>query len=369
VTFRRSLSPAQAFVTAIVVVAFLGVLDRLTGPDLSFSIFYLLPVAIATWWGGRFEGIVVGMASAMSWLMADVFVDPVRMHTLTPYWEAVVQLGFFIAFSETLSRLRVRAERERKFLTEVQRNLLPASFPAIEGLDVACSWEPALAVGGDYYDVIDLGHQRLGFCIADVSGKGMDAALIMSNLQAAVRVLARRESSPARLCEELNRHLCDSVTVGRFITFFYGVLDVASGRLLYTNAGHPAPLLLRRDGSMLRLKRGGPVLGFFRDHEWLEGEELLDAGDRLLLVTDGLTEARNDDDDEFGEERVGAALAAHSTLDGRMVIEALLNDVRRFNRGHFEDDVTLMTIALIDGDAAAGVTRPPGRDDRRARSI
>jgi hypothetical protein len=143
--------------------------------------------------------------------------------------------------------LRMRAEqRELERASEIQRALLPSALPQISGVEIAAAWQPARSVSGDYYDVIDLGEERYGVLIADVSGKGLPAALLMSNLQAAVKAFAPQCDGAATLCDRVNRLICANVTAGRFVTFFYAVLHAAERRLVYSNAGHNAPVLCRR---------------------------------------------------------------------------------------------------------------------------
>jgi hypothetical protein len=187
---------------------------------------------------------------------------------------------------------------------EIQRHLLPKSLPRIAGYELAARWQPSATVGGDYYDVIDLGGDRFGLCIADATGKGMPAALLMSNLQAAVRALAPGTDSPAELCRLINEILCGSGSASAFVSFFYGVLEARNGSLRYSNAGHNHPILLRRDGAVERLGVGGLVLGAFPDREYGEAELRFAPGDRLLLFTDGITEAWRADEEMFGEERL-----------------------------------------------------------------
>ena len=148
---------------------------------------------------------------------------------------------------EISEKLRLQ-EQEMSEALSIQMRLLPAEIPQAPGYEIAADWRPARIVGGDYYDVLRFDENTLAFCIADVAGKGMPAALLMSNLQAAVRGLASPSVSPAELCEAINRLLCRSIGGDRFITFFYAVLDIPTGRLRYTNAGHPTPLVIRRDG-------------------------------------------------------------------------------------------------------------------------
>lgn len=247
-------------------------------------------------------------------------------------------------------------EREFEKAREIQQALLPGRIPQAPGIEIAGAWQPARAVGGDYYDVLELGDGRLALVIADVSGKGIPAALLMSNLQAAVKALAYESAAPRDLCERVNRVISSNISVGKFITFFYGVLDTRTMRLRYSNAGHLWPILWRAAGGVERLDAGGLILGVSSSAVYEQDEVALEPGDRLLLFTDGLSEAFNSRDEEFGEERlaelVGAAEAATAADIGQSVLRA----VAEFTNNNFHDDATLIAVAVqpAAGTAAAG---------------
>jgi sigma-B regulation protein RsbU (phosphoserine phosphatase) len=195
-------------------------------------------------------------------------------------------------------------EQELSRASEIQQGLLPKTLPQLPGVQIAGAWQPARTVSGDYFDVIQLDEHRLGICIGDVAGKGITAALLMANLQAAFRVFATPEAAPASVCSKLNTFLCGNVAPGKFITFFYAVLDANERTLSYENAGHSPGLLLRSSGQVEVLKGDGAVLGLLPEWSYKGSVVRLDAGDRLLLFTDGVTEAANRQEEEFGEERL-----------------------------------------------------------------
>jgi sigma-B regulation protein RsbU (phosphoserine phosphatase) len=182
--------------------------------------------------------------------------------------------------------------------------------------------------------------------IADVSGKGMSAALLMSNLQAALKATASEQVQPEQLCAKVNRIICGNVSPGRFITAFYGLLDGSRNRLIFTNAGHNAPILARRDGSCLRLGEGGVPLGLFPDWNYEGGEVQFAAGDRLVLFTDGVTEVSSAAGEEFGEERLVTVLLENRHLSAGELQEKILAEVAKFSGGRFEDDATLVVLAV-----------------------
>jgi sigma-B regulation protein RsbU (phosphoserine phosphatase) len=246
-------------------------------------------------------------------------------------------------------RVRRHADAaERRDLAEalkIQRRLLPQQIPQVDGWEIAASWQPASGVGGDCFDAIRFSDGRLAISIADVVGKGIPAALLMSNLQAAVRAFASEAVEPQALCQQVNRILCGNIAEGRFISFFYAVLDAAHGVLTYANAGHYLPALVRADGSVERLGAGGPVLGVIAGAEYEQAHVLLAPGDRLVIFTDGLTEARNADDDEFGETRLIDAAVRHRACSAPALQARLVDAVAAFTGGRLQDDATLIVAA------------------------
>jgi serine phosphatase RsbU (regulator of sigma subunit) len=246
-----------------------------------------------------------------------------------------------------LENLRLEdQQREFEKAREIQQGLLPREIPRIPGFQIAGAWQPARSVGGDYFDIFPLGEDRLALVIADVSGKGLAAALLMSNLQAAVKAFAAETVSTRELCERVNRMICGHIMAGKFITFFYGILDTRTRTLRYTNAGHNPPLLRSAGGRLQSLDRGGTVLGLFRDTPYEDAELALQIGDRLLLFTDGLSEAANDLEEEFGEGRLAALLATAEPADAEALKESVLRSVTEFCNGDFRDDATLIVVQV-----------------------
>jgi sigma-B regulation protein RsbU (phosphoserine phosphatase) len=240
-----------------------------------------------------------------------------------------------------------RQAQEYEEALEIQQALIPKQIPQASGLEMAGSWRPARIVGGDYFDVFKFSETRLGLCIADVSGKGMPAALLMSNLQAVVKALATESIAPKELVEKVNRVMWRNTTEAKFITLFNAVLDVESRSLRYTNAGHNAPILTRRDGAQLRLDHGGVILGAFQESEYEQGEVDLRPGDRLVLFTDGVSEAVNVEGEEFGEERLVEASLHDRELVAEAMHQSLLRCVTEFCSGEFDDDATVLVVAVL----------------------
>ena len=208
------------------------------------------------------------------------------------------------------------------------------------------TWKPARAVGGDYYDLLRLGDTQLAVCIGDVAGKGMPAALLMSALQAAVRASATPDVVPADLCERVRRVIVQSLTGGRFVTFFYCTVDTAAHRIRYCNAGHNPPVLVRADGSAIRLDKGGPALSRLFRTPFDTGEEELRDGDRIVLFTDGGSEARDAAGNDYGEERLEKVIAANRQSKARELIATIVDSVSSFSEGRTDDDLTLVAVAV-----------------------
>jgi sigma-B regulation protein RsbU (phosphoserine phosphatase) len=239
-----------------------------------------------------------------------------------------------------------RQGREIEEARAIQLGFLPKEIPQIAGYEIAGAWQPARIVGGDYYDVLAFGEDTLGLCIADVAGKGMPAALLMSNLQAAVRGLASSLLSPEILCERLNSLICRNIANDRFITFFYAHLDGASRNLRYANAGHNAPIVAHRDGTHDRLEEGGGVLGIFQSQQYVAGTYTLLPGDRVLLFTDGVAEAARPDGEEFGDARLVQLLRENCEASVEQLQKTILDTVGTFCSGNWHDDATLIAIAV-----------------------
>ncbi|MEO6236383.1 MAG: SpoIIE family protein phosphatase [Vicinamibacterales bacterium] len=298
----------------------------------------LLPVVVMTGWGS------VDLAvEAMRRGVRDFVQKP---------WDNGHLLATLRHEIETGRERRREDAAQRRELAEalrIQTRLLPQTVPQIDGWELAVSWQPASGVGGDCFDAIRFSDSRLALSIADVVGKGIPAALLMSNLQAAVRAFASEAAEPQALCQQVNRILCGNIAEGRFISFFYCVLDATAGVLTYTNAGHYLPMLIRAEGSVERLGIGGPVLGVFRNAEYEQASVTVGAGDRLVLYTDGLTEARDAADEEFGETRLLDAAIAHRACSAPSIQARLTAAVAAFSGGALQDDATLMVLAADQG--------------------
>jgi sigma-B regulation protein RsbU (phosphoserine phosphatase) len=235
-------------------------------------------------------------------------------------------------------------EMELQRAREIQQSLLPREIPQLPGFEVAGAWLPARSVSGDYYDVLRLGGHRLGICIADVAGKGISAALLMANVQAAVRAFANDSENPARLCSKVNSLLHENIAIGKFVTFLYGILDAETRTFQYCNAGHLYPILVSA-GSVRIFEQGGAVLGVFPAWSYEDSIIKLRAGDRLLLFTDGITEAADADGREFEGASIATFVKSNIALSANELNSRLLAQVTAHCGAQFQDDATLLVIA------------------------
>jgi sigma-B regulation protein RsbU (phosphoserine phosphatase) len=237
-------------------------------------------------------------------------------------------------------------EQEMDKAREIQEGLLPKKIPQVRGLEVAGAWQPASVVGGDYYDVLKFSDTKIGICIGDVVGKGISAALLMANLQASFRAFASEEVSPGTLAGKLNDVVANNIAADKFVTFCYCTIDAAENRLTYASAGHWPPILFHKSGEGVFLREGGAPLGIFPNRNYEDVGLPLDSGDRLVLYTDGLTEAMDPDEQEFGERRLVEMVSRNIALSAAELLAAIRKEVVGFCNGNFHDDFTLVVVAV-----------------------
>jgi len=245
---------------------------------------------------------------------------------------------------ESMRKLREREalERELEIAREVQRELLPRQPPNVAGLELGGLCLPAVGVGGDYYDFLPFAEDRVGIVVADVSGKGIPAALLMAGLQASVRTLALPSLSPAEINRRLNDLLLRSTSESRYATLFLAFYDGRSQSLVYSNAGHYPPLHLGRDG-FRKLREGGQPLGLLEESRYGEGAAELAPGDLLVLYTDGVVEASGPNGDEFGEGRLAEVVRRNRHLPLPGILSTVISELERFRGGvPPHDDITLV---------------------------
>ena len=236
-----------------------------------------------------------------------------------------------------------RAAQELEIAKQVQARLFPQTLPAVATLEYAGACIQARQVGGDYHDFLDLGRGRFGLVIADISGKGIAAALLMANLQANLRSqCAIALDEPERLLRSVNQLFFENTDESSYATLFFAEYDDQMRRLRYANCGHLAALLLRRDRTVERLDSTGTVLGLFKEWDCCITELRLFPGDTLALYTDGVTESFNQAGEEFGERRLIEALERYRELPAKAAIASIVDEVQRFSPHEQYDDITLI---------------------------
>jgi serine phosphatase RsbU (regulator of sigma subunit) len=237
-----------------------------------------------------------------------------------------------------------RAAHEIELARQVQAKLLPQTGPLLRSLEYAGRCVQARAVGGDYYDFLDAGEGRVGLVLADVSGKGLAAALLVASLHASLRSQSRDGDLVSQL-RTVNRLLYEATETNRYATLFLGRFDDADRRLCYVNCGHNPPLVLRRDGALERLAPTAMVVGLVADWTSETAEVALAPGDLLAIYSDGITEATDRRGEEFGEARLVQILQDNRDRDARALLDVVFEQVRAFSDGEQADDQT-MVIAL-----------------------
>ena len=300
----------------------------------------ILPVVVMTAWG-----TVELAVAAMHKGVGDFVLKPWDNAKLLEILRTQVAQGRERRKAQKLESQSDILQSEILEARKIQEGLLPRAIPRLPGFEISGMWQPSSIVGGDYYDIFELDESAVALCIGDVVGKGMPAALLMSNLQAAIRGVATGTLQPRELCAKVNRGIRGNLAPEKFISLFYGVLDARARELTYANAGHNAPFLTRSDGTLFRLDQGGPVIGVLGGGVYNQGKASLESGDRLVLFTDGVTEAANRADEEFGEERLKRLLMENRSLGAPELQKKILGTVEEFCGGNFRDDVTLVVVS------------------------
>jgi sigma-B regulation protein RsbU (phosphoserine phosphatase) len=236
-------------------------------------------------------------------------------------------------------------KEEIRLAARIQADLLPSTAPLVEGYDIAGKSVPAQVVGGDYFDFIPTGDHRMAVCLADVSGKGLPASLLMANVQATLRGQTLLNVSPQVCVERANKLLFLSTSAEKFVTLFYAILDPKLHQLSFSNAGHDNPFLLSTDGRIQRLRTGGVVLSILEDFPYEEETVSLGQGDVLVVYSDGITEAANNSEVQFGEERLAGVIQEHRGESASGLMEHIIKEVKAFAGGMAQaDDMTLVVV-------------------------
>jgi len=261
--------------------------------------------------------------------------------------QMAIALHYILLIDQVTEQEKLRSEIE--IAKQMQAQLFPQRIPAMKTLDYTGICKAAREVGGDYYDFLEIGPGRLGLAVADISGKGISAALLMASLQALLRSHAHLHGDRAELLVwDINRLMYSSTTEGKYASLFYGFYDDLSRLLVYVNAGHLPPILRRKDGSIQRLKTGGMVVGMMPDTSYRQETVQLQPGDILLLFSDGITEAMNTKEQEFGEERLLPLISSLTDLPAASLSDAILDRIADYvGTAPQHDDSTLVVIKVL----------------------
>ena len=340
-------------------VALLALLDYVAPLELSFLTFYVAPVLFLVWFVGPGAGFVGAGFSAAFWVWEDL-LSAHRHPTFTLQvtdWNLAIRAIFLALFVWVVAELKRALERERhlaqerlehdvQIAEEVQRRLFPRLDPEIRGVDCHGVCRPARGVAGDYFDYLALGKGRTGIAVGDVAGKGLPAALLMASLQGSLRslaILSNGAAGASRLVGDLNSQLHALTEPNRFATFFWAVFDETGRDVTWVNAGHNAPMLLRASGAVERLGPSGPPLGAIPVAAYRQSATALEPGDLLVIFTDGVTEAVDEGQQEFGEARLETLLRESRGETANLVCETIVTAVREFEAGAPQnDDITLV---------------------------
>ena len=248
--------------------------------------------------------------------------------------------------AEQARKASVEAEEEQQLSAEIQRKLLSLKLPEQHGITVSGDSRSMRYVGGDYCHLTPLTASKFAVSIADVAGKGVPGALLTASLRGLEKSIVTHDVHPQQLCSSLNEALSEIMPIGRFVSFFFAVLDTESRTLCYSNAGHNPPVLVRDDGSAVELRTGGGVLGLFAEWSYEQAQLKLESGDRLVLYTDGITEVESRDDEEFGIERVKQIVVNNRGRSADEIQRRLMQEVTGHCEGRFQDDATVVVIAV-----------------------
>ncbi len=354
-SFLRRQPPGVLTAAGLAAIAVLAVVDYVAPPDVSFLIFYVGPVLFLVWFVGRAAGYLGATASAGYWAYEDVLSPHAYASLPVADWNIAVRYLFLLVFVHVVAELKRAVERERLAAQErlerdvviaqaVQARLFPQKVPKSAGLECHGVCRPARGVAGDYYDFLEIGGGALGIALGDVAGKGISAALLMASLQGALRSHASlSDEGPAETARDINEQIHGLTDSNRFATFFWAIYDEASRALTYVNAGHNPPMLLRATGALERLAAGGPPLGVFAGSRYEQRTVTLAKGDVLLVFSDGITEAPNGAEEEFGEARLERLLRDRRELPAAALCAEVVETVQGFQAGApQEDDMTVV---------------------------
>ena len=294
------------------------------------------------------KGRMIGMLALFNKKTGDSFTDDDQrlLSIIGAQAAQVIENSRLFEEEQALQRM----QEELRLAFELQVNLLPKLPPTITGYDIAGRSRPARQVGGDYFDFIEVQQDHVAFCLGDATGKGMPAAMLMANLQATIRGQAKVSASVSDCLQRANTMLYHSTSAEKFATLFFGCLDTSAHRFCFANAGHCPPILMDAAGAARRLTQGGMVLGCLEDSAYSDDAVRLQPGDVLTLFSDGVTEAMNGQDEEFGELRLEAVIRDNREQPAEVLIEAVFRSVCEHAGDRAQaDDMTAVVIKRCVG--------------------
>jgi sigma-B regulation protein RsbU (phosphoserine phosphatase) len=245
-------------------------------------------------------------------------------------------------------KLYIKMQQEVGLAAKIQRDLLPRSNPGLHGYDIFARTIAAQSIGGDYFDFIPKNDGRMALCLGDVSGKGLPASLLMANLQATLRGQTLVSQVPSECLLRSNKLLFESTSPEKFATLFYGIIDIEKHNIHYSNAGHDWPFLIGNDNTIQRLKTGGLMLGLIPQAEYEDERIAMQVGDLLVVQSDGISEAMNSNQEQFGEERLQSILLQQKNQSAEEIIDTVVKEVRSHAGAHPQsDDITIMVIKRV----------------------
>jgi len=361
---QRQPQVVQALI-ALVIFAVIAWVDFVLDRDLSLFALYLIPTLYAGWFLGSRWGYLGCFASALVWIIDDWGGPSPGHHSFVSYWNVAGRLTVLIVVIAVVNALkgsleqkheaeRRSAQKELEIAAEVQLRLLPAKPPHYRRLDFGFFYRPARELGGDYYDFIPFNSERMGLAVGDVSGKGVSSALLMASLQSLVRTdLAIRQGEARRFAADLNQSLYELTASDRYATLFVGIVDISTLTLDYVNAGHNPPLLFRKGTSPThsedRLEEGGLPVGMLVGSQYHSGKIPLHTGDVLVAYTDGISDALDPQQKEFGEARLRDIVRSSLSLSAAEICKKVGHQLQAFVAENPQwDDMTLVVMKIKD---------------------
>jgi serine phosphatase RsbU (regulator of sigma subunit) len=340
------------------------ILDCVSGDEVSSSLFYVVGIAVAAWFVGQSTGLLIACLSAVAWATAVHFVGPSFSKASVFYWNLGVEFAVYlitaVAFdrvhrlllqerrlSEQLNLVKGALDRETQAVGELQREMLPPALPEVPGYEWQAYYTASSNAGGDYYDFFLLSDGRIAFLVGDASGHGAQAAVLMAMMRVLLHTTSEALTPPDRVLARLGDQIAQTVPLGRFATACYAVLEPSSGRIEFSLAGHPPPLILRGDdGAPDELPLlGGPPLGLLPGSAFEAGATSIRPGDTLILYTDGLTESTSPARELFGVDRLREALRCAGALPLVELRDRILARLDAHTAGTaLEDDLTLLML-------------------------